>query len=148
MNKGIMLGGLAASHLAVFGFGWALSPDHPLDEEVQQTGLMKVEATKVLEATVQSLRAENKLLVFSYKGSARVKAERTYYLIFSGNQQLQIPAVVNGTVRNFVCGRAVEHYAAMTLMKRSPNRTANWALAMDQSRGGILHSFSDRFKIR
>jgi hypothetical protein len=53
-----------------------------------------------------------------------------------------------GTVRNFVCGRAVEHYAAMALMKRSPNRTANWALAMDHSRGGILHSFSDRFKIR
>ena len=47
-----------------------------------------------------------------------------------------------------MCGRAVEHYAAMALMKRSPNRTANWALAMDHSRGGILHSFSERFKIR
>lgn len=51
-------------------------------------------------------------------------------------------------VRNSVCGRAVEHYAAMALMKRSPKMTANWALAMDHSRGGILHSFSDRFKIR
>ena len=51
-------------------------------------------------------------------------------------------------VRNFVCGRAVEHYAAMALMKRSPKMTANWALAMDHSRGGIFHSFSDRFKIR
>lgn len=30
-----------------------------------------------------------------------------------------------GTVRNFVCGRAVEGYAAMALMKRSPNMTAN-----------------------
>src|SRR3546814_5240830 len=37
----------------------------------------------------------------------------------------------SGTVRISVCGRAVEHYAAMALMKRSPNRTANWALAMD-----------------
>ena len=53
-----------------------------------------------------------------------------------------------GTVRNFVCGRAVEHYACMALMKRSPKITANWALAMVHSRGGILHSFSDRFKIR
>ena len=26
--------------------------------------------------------------------------------------------------------------------------TANWALAMDHSRGGIFHSFSDRLKIR
>jgi hypothetical protein len=53
-----------------------------------------------------------------------------------------------GTVRISVCGRAIEHYAAMALMKRSPNRTANWALAMVHSRGGIFHAFSDRFKIR
>ncbi len=53
-----------------------------------------------------------------------------------------------GTVRNSVCERAVEHYAAMALMKRSPNITANWAFAMVHSRGGIFHSFSDRFKIR
>jgi Protein of unknown function (DUF4230) len=75
--------------------GWALAPDQPLNEEVQQTGFMKVETTKVLEATVQSLRTENKLLVFSYKGSAKVRAERTYFKIFSGDQQLQISAVVN-----------------------------------------------------
>ena len=53
-----------------------------------------------------------------------------------------------GTVRISVCARAVAHYAAMALMKRSPNRTANCALAKAHSRGGILHSFSDRFKIR
>jgi len=47
-----------------------------------------------------------------------------------------------------VCGRADEHYAAMALMKRSPKMTANWAFAMVHSRGGILHSFSERFKIR
>ena len=47
-----------------------------------------------------------------------------------------------------MCGRAVKHYAAMALMKRSPNRTANWVLALDNSRGGIFHSFSDLFKIR
>ena len=54
----------------------------------------------------------------------------------------------DGTVSNFVCGRAVKHYAAMALMKRSPNRTANWAFAMVHSGGGMIHSFSDRFKIR
>ena len=47
-----------------------------------------------------------------------------------------------------MCGRAVEHYAAMALMMRSPNITANWAFAMVHSRGGIFYSFSDRFKIR
>jgi hypothetical protein len=95
MNKSVLLGGLAASHVAVFGIGWALAPDQVIDEEVRQTGFMKVEATKVLEATVQSLRTENKLLVYSYKGSAKVVASRTYYKIFSGRQELQIPAVVN-----------------------------------------------------
>ena len=95
MNKNVLLGGLAASHVAVFGIGRALAPDQPLDEEVQQTGFMNVEATKVLEATVESLQTENKLMVYSYKGSTKVIATRTYYKIFSGNQQLQIPAVVN-----------------------------------------------------
>ncbi len=95
MKKDVLFGGLAVSHVAVFGIGWALAPDEPLDEEAQQIGFMKVEATEVLEATVQSLRTENKLLVFSYKGSAKVRAERTYYKIFSGEQVLQIPAVVN-----------------------------------------------------
>jgi hypothetical protein len=47
MKKSVLLGGLAASHVAVFGIGWALAPDQPLDEEVQQTGFMKVETTKV-----------------------------------------------------------------------------------------------------
>ena len=62
--------------------------------------------------------------------------------------RLHVATLMKGTVRISVCGRAVEHYAAMALMKRSPKMTANWALAMDHSRGGIFHSFSDRFKIR
>ena len=33
----------------------------------------------------------------------------------------------------------------MAIVKRSPNRTANWDLAMDHSRGGITHCFSERF---
>ena len=54
----------------------------------------------------------------------------------------------DGTVSNFMCGRAVKHYAAMALMKRSPKLTANCAFAIAHSRGGIFHSFSDRFKIK
>ena len=36
----------------------------------------------------------------------------------------------------------------MALVKRSPKRMANWALAMVHSRGGMIHSFSERFKTR
>lgn len=39
-------------------------------------------------------------------------------------------------------------YAAKALIKRSPKMTANWALAIVHSRGGIVHSFSDLCKIR
>ena len=37
---------------------------------------------------------------------------------------------------------------AMAAVKRSLKRTANWDLAMDHSRGGMIHCFSDRFKTR
>jgi len=53
-----------------------------------------------------------------------------------------------GTVRNSVCGRRVEHQAAMARVKRSPKMTANCALAMTHSRGPIFHAFSERFKTR
>src|SRR5215210_7510083 len=51
-----------------------------------------------------------------------------------------------GTVKNFVCGRKVEHQPAKALVKRLPKITANWVLAMAHSRGGMIHSFSERFK--
>ncbi len=73
---------------------------------------------------------------------------KTGTLIDASLVEAAVRRPADGTVRISVCGRAVEHYAAMALMKRSPKMTANWALAMDHSRGGIFHSFSDRFKIR
>ena len=65
-----------------------------------------------------------------------------------GLKKAKAGRATSGTVRISVCGRAVDHQAAMALMKRSPKITANCAFAMVHSRGGIFHSFSDRFKIR
>ncbi|WP_217988822.1 hypothetical protein, partial [Sphingobium sp. D43FB] len=48
-----------------------------------------------------------------------------------------LTVVTVGSVRISVCGRAVDHQAAMALMKRSPKITANCAFAMVHSRGGI-----------
>ena len=45
-------------------------------------------------------------------------------------------------------GGAVQVIQAMANVKRSPKRTANCDLAMDHSRGGMIHSFSERFKTR
>ncbi len=59
-----------------------------------KSGFFSVTTTKVLAATVDSLRAENKLLVFSYKGTAKVRAEIDG-LFFNGEQNLIVPAGVN-----------------------------------------------------
>lgn len=86
---------LVASHLAVAGGVYALTDRRPVDTEVRHTGYFTVETTKVLATTVESLRDENRLLVFSYKGDARVSAERTRFWLLSGTQELNVPAVVN-----------------------------------------------------
>jgi hypothetical protein len=48
--------------------------------------------------------------------------------------------------QEFRARRAVETNQVIASVKRSPKRTANWALAMDHSRGGMIHCFSERFK--
>lgn len=57
-------------------------------------------------------------------------------------------AAFRRSVRDSVCGPAIEHNAAMALIKRSPKMTAICTLAMGRSRGGIFQAISDRFKIR
>lgn len=88
------IGLLAATHIAALGLGYVAAPKELLDSEVKHTGLFTVDTTKVLATTVESLREENKLLVFSYKGTAKVQAERTFLWLFGGEQELSVPAVV------------------------------------------------------
>ena len=88
------IGLLAATHVAALGVGYVVAPKQPIDSEVKHTGLFTVDTTKVLATTVESLREENKLLVFSYKGTAKVQAERTFLWLFGGEQELSVPAVV------------------------------------------------------
>ena len=86
---------LIVSHLAVAGGVYAFTDRRPVDTEVKNKGFFSVETTKVLSATVESLREENKLLVFSYKGNAKVSAEHRWLWLFDGRQELSVPAVVN-----------------------------------------------------
>lgn len=86
---------IIATHLAALGVGYAIAPNEPVDREVKATGFFRQDATRILATTVESLREENRLLVFSYKGSAKVEAGRTVLWLFRGHQQLQVPAVVN-----------------------------------------------------
>jgi hypothetical protein len=86
---------LVVSHLAVAGGVYALTDKRPIDTEVHDEGYFQITTTKVLATTVESLRDENRLLVFSYKGNARVRTERTKWWLFGGRQELNVPAIVN-----------------------------------------------------
>ena len=84
-----------ASVVLAFGLGYWVAPKQPVDTEAKHTGFFQVDTTHVLATTVESLRDQNQLLVFSYKGSAQVEADRSFMWVFGGHQQLIVPAVVN-----------------------------------------------------
>lgn len=86
---------LAGTYLGAGAIGYQLAPREILDNEVKQAGFFTVDTKRVLSSTVDSLRDENKLLVFAYKGSAFVSIERTSWWIFGGRQELLVPAAVN-----------------------------------------------------
>lgn len=86
---------MVATHLLAIGGGYWLAPKDPVDTIAEHKGFFQITTTKVLATTVESLRDENRLLVFSYKGNARVSAERTRFWLLTGSQELNVPAVVN-----------------------------------------------------
>lgn len=88
------MGLLAATHVVALGVGYVAAPRALLDGEVKHAGFFTVDTTKVLATTVESLREENQLLVFSYKGTAKVQAGSTVLWLFGGQQELIVPAVV------------------------------------------------------
>ena len=93
--RGLPWGGVLLACVVTFGVGYAVAPREMLDEEVHYDGLFRTDTTKVLSTTVASLRLENKLQVFAFKGGARVWAKTTRIFILSGRQELYVPAVVN-----------------------------------------------------
>lgn len=80
--------------LAAFGLGYWVAPKEQLDTVVQQSGFLQTDTKKVLSATVESLRNENKMLVFSYRGSAHVRLDRTRFWVFGATQELIVPGIV------------------------------------------------------
>lgn len=85
---------IVATHAAALGVGYYIAPREILDSEVEHTGFFQADMKRVLAATVESLRSENKLVVWSYKGTATVKVERSRWWIFGGRQTLIVPAII------------------------------------------------------
>jgi hypothetical protein len=76
-----------------FGGGWWLAPREQLADVVKHTGFLQTDRRRTLSATVESLRAQNRLAVYTYKGTARVGTDRTWFIL-SGAQELIVPGVV------------------------------------------------------
>lgn len=85
---------IAASYLVAGGVGYWIAPREILDNEATQSGFLQTDTKRVLSATVDSLRLESKLLVFSYKGEAKVAVDRSFLWLFGATQELSVPAVV------------------------------------------------------
>lgn len=85
---------LVVTHLVAVAVGFWSAPVKLFDQTVKQSGLFTTDTMQVLSATVLSLRAENKLLVYSYKGEAHVVVHRTEFWVIPGTQKLTVPATV------------------------------------------------------
>ncbi len=85
---------LAGTHLAAGIVGFTMAPRELLETEVKHSGFFQTDTKRVLSAAVESLRAENKLLVYSYKGSAAVSVERDGLLFLDGRLDLIVPGQV------------------------------------------------------
>jgi hypothetical protein len=86
---------LIATHIAALGVGYVVAPKQPIDTKAKHDGFFQITTTKILATTIESLREENKLLVYSYKGGTKVQTGRTKFFVFGGTQELIVPAVVN-----------------------------------------------------
>lgn len=91
----VSLKALAICTVAAFGGGYLVAPKEQLDKVVESRGFFSTTTSQVLSATVESLRKENKLLVFSFKGTSKVRATTDGFLFFNGEQELLVPGVVN-----------------------------------------------------
>ena len=91
----VLLSILVGSSLAAFGIGYVVALTEQLDTEVTDSGLFSKTTTQVLSVTVENLRKENKLQVFTYRGAAKVSTGTDGLLFFNGAQELNVPAVVN-----------------------------------------------------
>ena len=85
---------LALTHLLAVGTGYAFAPRELLETVVVSSGFYQTDTKRVLAAAVESLRSENKLLVYSFKGFASVSVERDGLLFLDGRQDLIVPAAV------------------------------------------------------
>jgi Protein of unknown function (DUF4230) len=78
-----------------YGAGYQFAPREILDSTVEHVGFLTTDTKRVLSATVESLKSESRLISYSYVGTQNVQIDRSAWYIFSGQQQLIVPATVS-----------------------------------------------------
>jgi hypothetical protein len=90
--RGRGIAALAAAVLLSFALGFALGHGAATRLRVPSEDVFKTDPSQVLGATVDSLKAENKLIVYRFSGQARVDSSGTYAWLLRGDQELIVPA--------------------------------------------------------
>ncbi|UUR07582.1 DUF4230 domain-containing protein [Sphingomonas glaciei] len=115
---------LIITHLFAAGAGFIVAPrEEPLESEVKHEGFFHVDTKRVLAAAVESLRTENSLVVYAYKGFAAVSVEKDGFLLLDGRQDLLVPASVTYMVplSGLTADNLTIDYDRNTLTVRVPN---------------------------
>ena len=87
---------LIAGLVLAFVLGFWFAPREQLDTDVAHEGLFATETKRVLSTAVQSLKAESRLVVYTYTGSANVEVTRSEWAgLVQGTQRLTVPARVS-----------------------------------------------------
>lgn len=124
-----------------FAGGWWLAPREQLDEVAKQSGFLQVDRRRILSATVESLRAQNKLAVYTYKGTVTVGTDRTKFFILTGEQVLIVPGIVTYLVDLSKLVYAYDEKANVVTVKLPPMELGDIAFQPEQAtllNGGIL----------
>ena len=91
---------LALTHLLAAGAGFAMAPRELLETEVVHKGFFETDTKRVLAAAVESLRSENKLLVYSYNTIMLIDAKGgmshvTHANLFQSNGVIHVTDAVS-----------------------------------------------------
>ncbi|MHC9420575.1 DUF4230 domain-containing protein [Sphingomonas citri] len=87
---------LLVTHVGAAALGWVIADKLPVDTIVKHEGFFgATTTTRILATTIESLREEAKLQVYSFKGSPQVATDRTRFYFLGAHQLLIVPATVN-----------------------------------------------------
>jgi hypothetical protein len=111
----LAIAGAVALTTAGIAIGRSTAPQDKIDREVQQDGVFNVDTVGVLSSTVESLRAQNKLVVYDLTGAVNVTTGQTHFWgMIKGIQRMSVPATVSYHINMAELKDGDVHFDAVT----------------------------------